>query len=88
MSVEVLMDEDGHHREAGADDEVIARSMLLWQITGGQVAVVTADTGMRLRAQAAGLQVVRQRVCDGLNPLPSRVVAALGRPVGRVRMAD
>ncbi|WP_327342771.1 PIN domain-containing protein [Streptomyces europaeiscabiei] len=59
VSIEILLDEAGHRREAGADDEIIERSVLLAQITGGPATVVTADTGMRLRAQAAGLHAVR-----------------------------
>ncbi|MCX4910578.1 hypothetical protein [Streptomyces sp. NBC_00878] len=59
MSIEILLDEAGHRREAGADDEIIERSVLLAQITGGPATVVTAGTGMRLRAQAAGLHAVR-----------------------------
>jgi hypothetical protein len=46
-----------HYR--GRAPEIIERSVLLAQITGGPVAVVTADTGMRLRARAAGLHAVR-----------------------------
>lgn len=58
VTIEVLMDETEHTREASADDEIIERSALLEQITGSPITVITADTGMRLRAQAAGLTVV------------------------------
>ncbi|WP_151483906.1 hypothetical protein [Streptomyces albicerus] len=53
------MDEAGHSRRANADDEIIERGVLLAQITGTPVAVVTADTGMRLRAETAGLNALR-----------------------------
>ncbi|WP_329311074.1 PIN domain-containing protein [Streptomyces sp. NBC_01262] len=65
VSIEFLMDEPGHRREASADDEVIERSVLLAQIIGGSVAVVTADTGMRLRARAAGLETLRLPAASG-----------------------
>jgi hypothetical protein len=59
VSVEVLLDEDGHTRAASADDEIIDRAVLLGQLAGKPVTLVTADTGMRLRAQAAGLATLR-----------------------------
>lgn len=59
VTLEILMDEAGHTRAASADDEIIERSELLAQITGAPVTVVTADTGMRLRAQAAGLKALQ-----------------------------
>lgn len=59
VSIEVLMDEAGHSRTTNADDEIIERGVLLAQITGAPVTVVTADTGMRLRAEAAGLNALR-----------------------------
>ncbi|WP_189845403.1 PIN domain-containing protein [Streptomyces umbrinus] len=59
VTIEILMDEPGHRREASADDEVIERGVLLAQITCAPVTVVTADTGMRLRATAAGLETLR-----------------------------
>jgi rRNA-processing protein FCF1 len=57
--IEILMDERGHRREASADDEVIERGVLMAQITDAPATVVTTDTGMRLRAQQAGLRVLR-----------------------------
>lgn len=58
-SIEVLLDEAGHRREASADEEIIERSIAAGTDHRRSVTVVTADTGMRLRAQAAGLHVVR-----------------------------
>lgn len=59
VTLEVLMDEAEHTRRASADAEIIERAVLLAQITSASVAVVTADTGMRLRAQSAGLGALR-----------------------------
>lgn len=59
VSIEVLLDEPGHTRMAAADDEIIERSVLLTQLSGGPVTVVTADIGMRLRVQAAGLSALK-----------------------------
>lgn len=63
VTLEILMDEAAHQRLPSADDEIIRRAMLLAQITDSSAAVVTADTGMRLRAQAAGLGTLR--LADG-----------------------
>jgi rRNA-processing protein FCF1 len=59
VSIDLLMDEDGHTRVAPADDEIIERSVLVAQITRESVTVVTADTGMRLRPRTAGLQTLK-----------------------------
>ena len=58
-TLEFLMDEAGHTRRSSADDEVIERAVLLAQITSMPVTVITADTGMRLRAEATGLATLR-----------------------------
>lgn len=59
VSIEVLLDEEGHARASSADDEIIERAALLSQITRTATAVITADTGMRMRAQAAGLDTLK-----------------------------
>lgn len=59
VTLEILIDEAGHERRPSADDEIIERAMLLAQITDSPTTVVTADTGMRLRAQVAGLGTLR-----------------------------
>lgn len=58
-TLEFLMDEAEHTRRGSADDEIIERAVLLAQITGTPVTVITADTGMRLRAEATGLGTLR-----------------------------
>jgi hypothetical protein len=54
VSVEALLDEEGHARTARADNEIIERAVLLGQLAGAPATLVTADTRMRLRAQCAG----------------------------------
>lgn len=59
VTVEVLLDEDGHTRAASGDEEIIDRAVLLGQLASKPVTLVTADTGMRFRAQAAALTTLR-----------------------------
>jgi hypothetical protein len=53
------MDALDHERLSDNDSELIARTRLLADLVQAQVLVVTADTGMTLRARAVGLQVVQ-----------------------------
>jgi PIN domain len=49
MTVEVLPDAPSHHRQADNDLELLDRAEFLYQVTGQQVRLVTADRGMRVR---------------------------------------
>lgn len=53
----LLLDSAGHKRLADADSELIDRTFALTAFTGSPATVVTFDTGMALRARAAGLRV-------------------------------
>jgi hypothetical protein len=57
VTIELLADPGPRDRPADGDSEVIATAMELRQLTGRPATIVTGDTGMRLRAQAAGLPV-------------------------------
>ncbi len=53
----LLLDSAGHKRLADADSELIDRTVALTAFAGSPATVVTFDTGMALRARAAGLRV-------------------------------
>ncbi|MBE1586767.1 hypothetical protein ACFPOI_51375 [Nonomuraea angiospora] len=53
-TVECLTDERGHRRQYDTDAEILDRALLLHQVTGRVVNVVTADLGMQVRATAWG----------------------------------
>jgi predicted ribonuclease YlaK len=55
VTLEVLVDEQGHTRATAADDEIIERARLLQQIVDAPVSVLTHDLGLQLRAELAGL---------------------------------
>lgn len=57
VTVEVLIDGLDHQRLSDNDSELIARTRLLADLVQSPVLVVTADTGMSLRARAVGLHV-------------------------------
>ena len=59
VNVGLLLDPPGHRREERADNEIVRRSLVLQYLTGRPVVVVILDSGMRLRAQSAGLAVAR-----------------------------
>lgn len=51
-----LVDEPpGHQRQQGQDDEIVRQSNYFAQLNDGRLMLLTRDRGMRLRAQAAGL---------------------------------
>lgn len=54
---EVVLDPVGHVRLPIADDEIIDRAATIQRIAGRDVHVVTYDTGLAMRARAAGLTV-------------------------------
>ncbi|WP_239395686.1 PIN domain-containing protein [Frankia sp. CiP3] len=59
-TVEYLLDDPGHRRQANPDDELLDRAQFLRQVIDLPVAVVTGDRGVRVRATArgAGLRAV------------------------------
>ena len=59
ITAEVLLDPPGHLRLADADAEIVDRAVVVKQLAQREVTIVTFDVGMKLRAQAAGLRVVR-----------------------------
>jgi predicted ribonuclease YlaK len=58
VTIEVPVDPGLRRRPADADEEVLSTCHELQQLTGRDITLVTADTGMRLRAQAHGLVVL------------------------------
>ena len=58
-TIEVPVNRLGLTRFQDADAEVLATSNELVQLTGRPAILVTADTGMRLRARAQGLTAIR-----------------------------
>ena len=59
VTVEVLPDEAGHLRAVSNDQEILGRCELLYQATGTKVTLITGDSGMRISAQARGIDVVK-----------------------------
>ncbi|MEU4778295.1 PIN domain-containing protein [Micromonospora sp. NPDC023633] len=59
VSVQVLLDPPGHVRLPIADEEIIDRALAVELLASRPVCLVTYDTGMAMRAKAAGLQVVK-----------------------------
>ena len=59
VTAEVLLDDIGHSRLADADSELVDRALVVQHLAQRQVTVVTFDLGMKMRAEAAGLRVVR-----------------------------
>lgn len=59
VRAELLLDPPGHVRLPDADDELVDQAAALRDLSGRDVAVVTGDTGMALRARAVGLDVTR-----------------------------
>ena len=59
VTIEVPLADRTRGRPADADTEVLETCREIEQLTTHQVVLVTADTGMRIRAQAHGLQVCR-----------------------------
>lgn len=57
VTLEVLVDEPNHLRHAEVDMEIIQRALLLEQITGAGVRLLTGDLNMKLRARSLGAQI-------------------------------
>jgi hypothetical protein len=59
VSIELLLDEPQHVRLPDPDSELVDRALSIRHVSGRGVTLVTFDTGMRIRARAAGLDVTR-----------------------------
>lgn len=59
VTIEVLPDPLLHHRLNVNDAEIVARSVALQRLVGGQVFLVSNDTNMLIRARQAGVRPVR-----------------------------
>ena len=59
VTIELLMDRLEHERLAGADNELVDRARRLQLMAGTTVTLVSRDTGLLLRARAAGLTAIR-----------------------------
>lgn len=59
VTIEVPVDPAPRKRPADADQEILDSCGELRQLTGRELTLVTADTAMRIRAQARGLSVIR-----------------------------
>ncbi|WP_020521662.1 PIN domain-containing protein [Catelliglobosispora koreensis] len=70
--VEVIMDRPGHVRLADADDEIVDRIATIEPFTGKSITLFTFDTGMALRARAAGLTVAKFKKDPGPEQRPRR----------------
>ncbi len=51
-TLEYLLDDPRHRRQANPDDEILDRSAFLHQVTNQPVTIITGDRGMRVRARA------------------------------------
>lgn len=58
VSVQLRMEAPGHVRLADADNEIVDQTRAVLDLSGRPTSIVTGDTGMRLRARAAGLDVI------------------------------
>jgi rRNA-processing protein FCF1 len=64
VTVEVLPDEPGHLRISSNDQEILDRCEFLNQVTGSPVMLITGDSGMRMNAQARGINVLKLSTDD------------------------
>lgn len=62
ITVQVLLDPAGHVRLPVNDDEIVNRVASVEVLAGWPVKLVTFDTGMAMRAEHAGLRVVKLEV--------------------------
>lgn len=56
---EVLPDGPGHLRMPSNDQEILERCEFLHQVTGNPATLITGDSGMRINAQARGIDVFK-----------------------------
>ncbi|MFC7245307.1 PIN domain-containing protein [Catellatospora aurea] len=70
--VEVILDRPGHIRLADTDDEIVDRVAAIESFAGRPIMLITFDTGMALRARAAGLTVAKFKKDPGPEQKPRR----------------
>ncbi|MEV6369778.1 PIN domain-containing protein [Micromonospora musae] len=68
VTIQIMLDPPGHVRLPINDDEIIDRVLAVEPLAGRQVTMVTYDTGMAMRARAAGLEVVKLKQQLGEEP--------------------
>ncbi|MFC4018961.1 PIN domain-containing protein [Micromonospora sp. GCM10011542] len=68
VTIQIMFDPPGHVRLPINDDEIIDRALSVEPLAGRQVTMVTYDTGMAMRAKAAGLEVVKLEQDLGEEP--------------------
>lgn len=66
--MEILLDPPGHVRLPITDDEIIDRALSVQPLTRRPVKLLTFDTGMSMRARAAGLAVTKLTKLIGDEP--------------------
>jgi hypothetical protein len=59
VTIEVLPDEAGHRRMPSIDQEILDRCAALSELTAHPITLVTGDTGMRIKALARGVSVLK-----------------------------
>jgi len=67
ITAEVVLDPKQHRRLPIADDEIVDRAIAIQGIAGQTVHLVTFDTGMAMRARAAGLTVHKRDMANELT---------------------
>jgi rRNA-processing protein FCF1 len=90
VTVEVLPDESDHVRAASNDQEILERCEFLHQATGRPATLITGDSGMRINAQARGIDVFKLSADDLLprHKLPdSDIIAGQQRDASSRRSA-
>ncbi|MFI0797022.1 PIN domain-containing protein [Micromonospora rubida] len=68
VTFQIMLDSPGHVRLPINDDEIVDRVLSVEPLAGRQVTMVTYDVGMRRRAKAAGLEVVKLEQDLGEEP--------------------
>ncbi len=76
VTVEVLPDEAGHSRLPSNDQEILERCEFLHQVTGRPVTLITGDSGMRINAQARGIDVLKLSADDLLPRFRQHAVSS------------
>jgi rRNA-processing protein FCF1 len=59
LTIEIVFDPPGHVRLPINDDEIVDRAVAIQPLAARKVTLVTYDTGMSLRARAAGLSEIK-----------------------------
>ena len=68
VTIEIVFDPPGHVRLPITDDEIVDRAQAIQPFAARKVTLVTYDTGMSLRARAAGLSEIKLSHQRGTEP--------------------